>query len=230
MKLAKTIVTMFALLVLALASAPGAKAQAAPKNGGQAAPTSGGQAATPASGQATASPAKPAAAAAATPAASASAKPAGTAPAKSSKKRKSAKTAASSQTAPQGAAPSGAGGAAPTAAKAEEPPAVRRDPFLSLINVRADSGANLPPGKAGLVIATTRIDGLVQAASGRIAVVSNPQQRVYFLHEGDRLYDGEVEKITLDGVTFKESTKDAFGKPVEREVTKRLYASAGEQQ
>ena len=36
-----------------------------------------------------------------------------------------------------------------------------------------------------------------------------------FIREGDRLYDGDVEKIGLDGVTFKENSKDAFGKPVE---------------
>ncbi|MGC1202948.1 MAG: hypothetical protein WA879_15475, partial [Candidatus Acidiferrales bacterium] len=61
-------------------------------------------------------------------------------------------------------------------------------------------------------------------------VVSNPEQRVYFIREGDHLYDGTVEKIGLDGVTFRETSKDAFGKPVERVVTKRIYASAGEQQ
>ena len=32
-----------------------------------------------------------------------------------------------------------------------------------------------------------------------IAVVSNPEQRVYFVREGDRLYDGDVEKIGLRG-------------------------------
>jgi hypothetical protein len=31
-------------------------------------------------------------------------------------------------------------------------------------------------------------------------------------------------------VVFRENSKDAFGKPVEREVTKRIYNSAGEQQ
>jgi hypothetical protein len=31
-------------------------------------------------------------------------------------------------------------------------------------------------------------------------------------------------------VTFKENSKDAFGKQVERTVTKRIYPSAGEQQ
>lgn len=108
----------------------------------------------------------------------------------------------------------------------------RRDPFAPLINQRKDAGGglHLPPGKAGLVISTVRVDGAVHSPSGMIAVVSNPENSVYFIHEGDRLYDGDVEKIGLDGVTFRENSKDAFGKPVERMVTKRIYASAGEQQ
>lgn len=111
--------------------------------------------------------------------------------------------------------------------------ASKRDPFRPLVG-KASPGSgvpeNLPPGKAGLVVATTRIDGTAQSTNGMIAVVSNPQQRVYFLRQGDRVYDGEVERITLDGVVFREISKDAFGKPVERIVTKRIYATAGEQQ
>jgi Tfp pilus assembly protein PilP len=105
----------------------------------------------------------------------------------------------------------------------------KRDPFAPLINEKKDA-VHLPPGKAGLVIATVRVDGAVRSGSSMIAVVSNPEQSVYFIREGDKLYDGDVEKIGLDGVTFKEQSKDAFGKPVERMVTKRIYASAGEQQ
>ena len=105
----------------------------------------------------------------------------------------------------------------------------KRDPFAPLINDKKDT-VHLPPGKAGLVIATVRVDGAVRSGSAMIAVVSNPEQSVYFIREGDKLYDGDVEKIGLDGVTFKENSKDAFGKPVERIVTKRIYASAGEQQ
>ena len=89
---------------------------------------------------------------------------------------------------------------------------------------------NLPPGKAGLQVGTLRLDGIVRAPSGMIAVVANPQNRTYFLREGDQLYDGKVEKISMEGVTFHEEGKDAFGKPVERQVNKRLYSSAGEQQ
>jgi Tfp pilus assembly protein PilP len=121
---------------------------------------------------------------------------------------------------------------APAAAESEVKQA-RRDPFESLVSRQqnqANMVAKLPPGKAGLQVSTLRLDGIVKAPSGMIAVVSNPQARTYFLHEGDRLYDGTVEKISMDGVSFHEEGKDAFGKPMERQVNKRIYPSAGEQQ
>ncbi len=120
-------------------------------------------------------------------------------------------------------------------AKAAQPAAVqrvaRRDPFEALVSKnRGGSGIpeNLPPGKAGLMVSTLRLDGLVRGPNGMIAVVSNPQQRTYFLREGDKLYDGRVERITMEAATFHETGKDAFGKPVERQVVKRLYSSPGE--
>lgn len=126
----------------------------------------------------------------------------------------------------------------PVAAPVAQPPAVavepvvsRRDPFAPLIQISPGgraTGEHLPPGVGGLVVATVRVDGTVEAPSGMLAVVSNPDDRIYFVRVGDRLYDGDVEKISLDGVTFKENSKDAFGKPVERLVTKRIYPSAGE--
>ncbi len=108
----------------------------------------------------------------------------------------------------------------------------RRDPFESLIGRNQGKGVapNLPPGIHGLQVSTLRLDGVVKAPNGMIAVVSNPQSRTYFLREGDHLYDGSVEKISMDGVSFHEEGKDAFGKPVERQVNKRIYASPGEQQ
>jgi len=124
--------------------------------------------------------------------------------------------------------------AAPPAEKApEEKPVVRRDPFDTLLTkARATSATpeNLPPGKAGLVVETLRIDGIVHGPGGMIAIVSNAQQRVYFLRDGDKLYDGSVDKIALDSISFHEIGKDAFGKPLERTVTKQLYPSSGEQQ
>jgi len=119
-------------------------------------------------------------------------------------------------------------------APAEEAKIARRDPFESLVGrqqAQAAAAKNLPPGIAGLQVSTLRLDGIVRAPRGMIAVVSNPQARTYFLREGDKLYDGQVEKISMDGVSFHEEGKDAFGKPVERQVNKRIYSSnPGEQQ
>jgi Tfp pilus assembly protein PilP len=139
------------------------------------------------------------------------------------------------------AAPKQAKKGAPKAAKPatsaantpeKEPKVAKRDPFESMVGREHGGGpvGPLPPGKAGLQVSTLRLDGIVRAPNGMIAVVSNPQSRTYFLREGDQLYDGRVEKIAMDGVSFHEVGKDAFGKPVERQVSKRIYASAGEQQ
>jgi type IV pilus assembly protein PilP len=122
-------------------------------------------------------------------------------------------------------------GGAPKAAAESEVKTARRDPFESLTGRQTKNAAILPPGKAGLQVSTLRLDGIVRAPNGMIAVVSNPQARTYFLREGDHLYDGSVEKITMDGVSFHEEGKDAFGKPVERQVNKRIYStSSGETQ
>jgi type IV pilus assembly protein PilP len=152
-------------------------------------------------------------------------------PAKPATAPKAAKTAAKPAKKPaakKAAISTPTGTAEPSEAKVS-----RRDPFESLTSrqeAAARAGANLPPGKAGLQVGTLRLDGIVRAPNGMIAVVTNPQARTYFLREGDQLYDGRVEKIAMDGVSFHEIGKDAFGKPVERQVNKRIYSSAGEQQ
>jgi Tfp pilus assembly protein PilP len=148
---------------------------------------------------------------------------------------KAAKKAGASKAPKKAAASAPAAGqaSAPASAAPEESKVARRDPFESLTSrqeAAARAGANLPPGKAGLQVGTLRLDGIVKAPNGMIAVVTNPQARTYFLREGDQLYDGRVEKIAMDGVSFHEMGKDAFGKPVERQVNKRIYSSAGEQQ
>ncbi|HMD42559.1 MAG TPA: hypothetical protein VKH45_05765 [Candidatus Acidoferrum sp.] len=134
---------------------------------------------------------------------------------------------------PKSTAKKSAKSTAPSAPAESTDKVARRDPFESLTSrqdAAAKNAANLPPGKAGLQVGTIRLDGIVRSPNGMIAVVTNPQSRTYFLREGDQLYDGKVEKIGMDSVSFHELGKDAFGKPVERQVNKRLYSSAGEQQ
>jgi Tfp pilus assembly protein PilP len=217
--------------ILIAAFAPGARAQSKP--------------ATPAGAKPAAAATKPPAQAA-QPAAKPAAKPAAPAakPAPQTSKpaaQPAMKTAATSAAKPAVKAPRKpasksverpASGGVPAAAESEVKQA-RRDPFESLVNrqqAQAKAMANLPPGKAGLQVSTLRLDGIVKSPNGMIAVVSNPQARTYFLREGDHLYDGSVEKISMDGVSFHEEGKDAFGKPVERQVNKRIYSSPGEQQ
>jgi hypothetical protein len=152
-------------------------------------------------------------------------------PAKAASKSKGAKSKSAAKTKAAAAAVPAASADA-SAQGGEGDKSSRRDPFESLVNRQKDmnAGKNLPPGKAGLQVSTLRLDGIVRSSAGMIAVVSNPQSRTYFLREGDQLYDGRVDKIAMDGVSFHEMGKDAFGKPVERQVQKRIYATAGEQQ
>ena len=111
-------------------------------------------------------------------------------------------------------------------------PGRRRDPFAPL--VRREAGEAPAPscaaaGKAGLVVSAIRLDGVVRTTNGMIAVAASPQNRIYFLREGDRLCNGSVERITLESVSFRERGRDAFNNPLDRVVVKRLYPSAGEQ-
>ena len=187
-------------------------------------------------------PAKAQAGAPAKPAAKAPAKEPAKAPAKASttppmKSAGGAPAKAPEKPAEAAKEPAKAAVAAPPALVAEkapeEKPVVRRDPFDTLLTKARATNApteNLPPGKAGLVVETLRINGIVHSPGGMIAIVSNAQQRVYFLRDGDKLYDGSVDKIALDSISFHEIGKDAFGKPLERSVTKQLYPSSGEQQ
>jgi len=106
----------------------------------------------------------------------------------------------------------------------------KRDPFESLLRERASQTVVSTAGAFCLVIGTLRVNGIVKSPNGLIAVVTNSTGRTYFLQEGARLCDGSVEKISMDGVSFHEEGKDAFGKPVEHQVNKRIYSSPGEQQ
>lgn len=158
------------------------------------------------------------------------------APAASSAKAGAAPAAQPKDAQPKDAQPKDAPAEAASASPAPERANVaRRDPFNPLVDKSKEVAAGgpsapLPAGKPGLVVASLRVDGVVKQSNGLIAIVSNPQMRVYFLREGDHLYDGDVAHITMEGVSFHQTGKDAFGKSMEREVTKRLYPTPGEPQ
>jgi hypothetical protein len=104
----------------------------------------------------------------------------------------------------------------------------KRDPFLSPIAAAALRGpaANCSTGKRCLVVDQIALKGVVQTKTGNIAMVENGAKRSYYLHENDALFDGSVVKITGDSVTFRQESSDILGRPVSKEVVKKVSAPA----
>jgi hypothetical protein len=109
-----------------------------------------------------------------------------------------------------------------------------RDPFVSPIMARTTGGGPTAcaGGKKCLPIDQLNLQGVVQTVDGMIAVVANPANRVYYLHESDPLWDGYVVKIMLDqktqtgAVIFRQNVIDKVGQQSTRDVTKRVEAPA----
>jgi Tfp pilus assembly protein PilP len=105
----------------------------------------------------------------------------------------------------------------------------RRDPFLNPLALKKkeivdeeEPRDQPPPGTAGMEIARVRLLGMVTANGLPTAVVQGTDQRVYFVKEGDRLFDGFIKKVGTDSVLLIRETKMRSGKIVTQEVTKRL--------
>ena len=129
---------------------------------------------------------------------------------------------------------------APAAKKTEAAPAVaekapgklpspgKRDPFMSPLALAAMKGPTncASAGKHCLVIDQVVLKGIVQMKGGNFALVENPAKKPYFLHENDALFNGSVVKINSDSVIFKEDSTDILGRPVSKEVVKKVSAPA----
>lgn len=101
----------------------------------------------------------------------------------------------------------------------------KRDPFFSPV-VQQASGSGCSTGKKCLEIGQINLRGVVKAESGFIAVVTNSLNKAYFLHENDPVFNGYVVRITGDSVVFQETVQDKLGKPLTREVVKRIFTPA----
>jgi hypothetical protein len=98
----------------------------------------------------------------------------------------------------------------------------RRDPFLSPVVSRSAGGSGCSNGKRCLAIDQIALKGVVKSETGMIALVTNALEKAYFLHENDPVFNGYVVRITGDSIVFKETLQDRLGKPLTREVTKKL--------
>ncbi|HWY22169.1 MAG TPA: AMIN domain-containing protein [Candidatus Acidoferrum sp.] len=101
----------------------------------------------------------------------------------------------------------------------------KRDPFFSPV-VQQPAGSGCSTGKKCLDIGQINLRGVVKSESGFIAVVTNSLNKAYFLHENDPVFNGYVVKITGDSVVFQETVQDKLGKPLTREVVKRIFTPA----
>jgi Tfp pilus assembly protein PilP len=101
----------------------------------------------------------------------------------------------------------------------------KRDPFFSPV-VQASSGSGCSTGKKCLEIGQINVRGVVKSESGFIAVVTNSLNKAYFLRPNDPVFNGYVVRITGDTVVFQETIQDKLGKPMTREVTKKITTPA----
>jgi Tfp pilus assembly protein PilP len=101
----------------------------------------------------------------------------------------------------------------------------KRDPFFSPI-VQEATGSGCSTGKKCLDIGQINLRGVVKSEAGFIAVVTNGLNKAYFLRENDPVFNGYVVRITGDTVVFQETVQDKLGKPLQREVVKRISTPA----
>ncbi|MEM7583915.1 MAG: hypothetical protein AAF560_11080 [Acidobacteriota bacterium] len=104
-------------------------------------------------------------------------------------------------------------------------PGARRDPFTSLFQARvaARRSEKRPDGPAGLLIDEIAVEGVFVLDDGPVVQVQSASQETSFLlRVGDQLWDGDVIRITLDEVVFKQSVDDPTALKPFREVVKKL--------
>ena len=103
-------------------------------------------------------------------------------------------------------------------------PEGRRDPFRSLLERNVvDDQRPRPPGVPGLLIDEVDLEGIFLKDGVWVAMVrAGNNETSYLLRAGDELFDGDVLRINLDEVVFKQIVNDPkIFKPF-REVVKKL--------
>jgi type IV pilus assembly protein PilP len=110
-------------------------------------------------------------------------------------------------------------------------PAGRRDPFRSLFEPVKELGRERPPGAAGMLVAEVDLVGIVKDAAGDLAMVMGSDNKSYFLHVGDAVYDGAVIAIDprLGTVTFRQKIDDPRIIKPYRDIVKRLVPLGDEE-
>lgn len=102
-------------------------------------------------------------------------------------------------------------------------PQGRRDPFRSLVGPAPQlSRENAPPGVAGFLIDELDLQGIVRTNQGFVAMVNGPDNNGYLLRTGDKVFDGEVIRITPQSAVFRQEVNDPTRIERFREVVKEI--------
>jgi hypothetical protein len=103
----------------------------------------------------------------------------------------------------------------------------RRDPFVSLISRGAQpvaSGAHAA-GLSGLGTGEVILSGVLQDHGRFIALVKAPDGKTFQAHVNDKLADGTIRSITLQGMVIMQEVNDPLSLVKVKEVRKGLRAS-----
>lgn len=88
-------------------------------------------------------------------------------------------------------------------------PAGRRDPFRSLIAGEGKGDVQRgTPGAAGFLIEELDLQGVVRTRSGLVGMVTGPDNNGYMLRVGDKVFDGEVVRVTPTSIVFRQETRE----------------------
>jgi Tfp pilus assembly protein PilP len=102
-------------------------------------------------------------------------------------------------------------------------PQGRRDPFRSLIGPTPQlEPGQRPPGIPGFLIDEMKLQGIFKTRAGLTAMVSGPDNKGYTIKVGDKVFDGEVVRITATSVVFRQEVNDPTRIERYREVVKDL--------
>jgi len=105
-------------------------------------------------------------------------------------------------------------------------PESRRDPFRSLFETnKPEFDGPRPPGVAGMLVTEIDLAGIVRDDKrGDVAFFTGSDNKGYFLHVGERVYDATL--ISIDGergsVTFRQEVDDPRQIKPYRDLVRRL--------
>ena len=102
----------------------------------------------------------------------------------------------------------------------------RRDPFLNLLGTGTATEprpvGRRPDGPAGMTLSEITVRGVMQSRDALVAMIAGPDNKTYIVHQGDRLFDGQIKTITHDGLVVVQRVTDPMATVKQREVQKLL--------